>query len=116
MNPLDIYNTYFKGRVSYGYFMNVWTGSYWKTVHMDVYTEENRNYYKLCGNERSYRKMNLTDDQIMELRKRYVDETAEEIYESVAADCSLSSFRGMLSGNSYKHLPYYDKKKKEWVN
>ena len=110
-NPDEIYDIY-KNIVSQSYFYNLWEGKSWPNVHMDVYTEENKFYYKnLVQPHVDYR---FTDEEVMMYRQRYVNETAEEIYNSSAIPCKFNSFKGVLSGATYKHLPIYNKKKKVW--
>ena len=115
-DPNFIYNTYYKGIISYGQFFNIWEGNTWPFVHMDVYTEENKKYYKDLINNCEKEVTNFSDEEIMRFRKRYVNETAEEIYNSENIGCKFNTFRMILSGDSYKHLPIYSKKKKCWIN
>lgn len=118
-NPNEVYNQY-KNRVSISYFFNLWRGATWTNVHMDVYTDENKEYYKNLLNESSYKSsynsVKFTDEEVMYFRKRYVNETAEQIYNSISTECKFNTFKCLLTGQSYKHLPIYDKKNKMWVN
>ena len=83
---------------------------------MDVYTEENRQYYKngcFCNNQHN----TFTDDEVIEFRKRYVNESAVEIYNSLPENkCTVESFKQILFGRFYSHLPIYDKRQKKWTN
>lgn len=116
MDPNLIYNTYFKGFISYNSFFTIWEGKTWKNVHMDVYTEANKAFYKSIINNLPEKDMtNFSDEEVMRFRSRYVNETAEEIYESERLSCKFNTFRAILSGTSYKHLPVYNKRKKAWI-
>lgn len=96
-----------KTDISESYFNSLWQGQHWTTVHMDVYTPENLEYY--IG-----RKLSL--DEVYELRKRYVNETLEEIYESVKDRISLSTLKHILYGDRYKSVPVYHKSTQTWLN
>lgn len=120
-NPQIVYENHYKDKISLTYFYNVWEGKSWENIHMDVYNADNRYYYKNLINDPSYRKKKETsyrfsDEEVLYYRQRYVNETAEEIYNSIAVDSTLSAFKSMLNGNSYKHIPIYLKKKKIWIN
>ena len=58
----------------------------------------------------------LTDEEVMNCRKRYINETAKEIYQDYKDRLSYQTLQAILWGRSYKHLPVYSKKKKEWIN
>ncbi len=81
----------------------------------EVYTPENKKYYitEGCRGEKSS-SAKLTDAEVMTARKRYVNETAEEIYPEYADRISLSAFKKLLWGYTYKNLPIYSKKEKRW--
>ena len=115
-NPEEIYNNNYYGIISLTSFFNIWEGRVWPNIHMDVYTEENKEYYKSNIQKNTNKiRTHYTDEEIMNFRKRYINETAEEIYKSIGATCGLNTFKGIVSGQSYKHLPIYCKKKKEWI-
>ena len=115
-DPKIVYQNYYKDRISLTYFYNVWEGKSWPNIHMDVYTKENKEHYKNLPKNKEFATKRYTDEEVLELRKRYVNETAEEIYNSLTVDSSLNTFKSMLNGNSYKHVPIYDKKNKVWKN
>ena len=113
IDPNIVYNKY-KDKISISYFFNLWEGKSWYNIHMDVYTEENKSFYKNYSKPHSdYR---FTDEEVMLYRYRYVNESADEIYNSIRTDVTFSGFKGMLTGATYKHLPIYHKKQKKWIN
>lgn len=57
----------------------------------------------------------FTDEEVLFLREQYVNEQAEVLYKDYENRCALTTFRGMLSGGTYKHLPIYKKREKKWV-
>lgn len=112
----DVYKE-FSNKISFNTFVNIWTGVTWTDIKPEVFTEENKQYYiyeNSIGENSPYAA--LSDKEVVECRKRYVKETARQIYEDYKERLSYTSFQGILIGNSYKHLPIYSKKKKEWIN
>ena len=57
----------------------------------------------------------FSNAEVTAIRKRYVVEEAAVIYKDYKDRCALSTFRGILSGSAYKHLPIYKKRQKRWV-
>lgn len=113
-DPEAIYRSYFMTKISLATFFTIWEGKTWNEVHMDVYTEDNKAYYKsLNHNRKEY--TNFSDDEIMRFRQRYVNESAIDIYKSEGITCRFNTFRYILTGGSYKHLPIYNKNKKVWI-
>lgn len=103
---IDIYQEY-KDKLSESSFNSLWQGQYRTNIHMDVYIQENLNYY--IGKR-------FTDEEVYNFRKRYVNETAESIYQDVKDRCSFSTFKKILYGERYKNVMYYDKTNKIWKN
>lgn len=56
----------------------------------------------------------LSDEEVLELRKRFVNESLSEIYQNYKTKISFSSLKKILYGNSFKNLPIYKKNKKAW--
>lgn len=116
MKKYDVYEK-FKDKISKYYFSNLWEGYSWNNIHMDVYTESNINYYKReTSIGQNSTKSVFTDEEVVELRKRYVNESAREIYESVKDRCELQTLQMVLWGRHYSNLPIYDKRNKKWIN
>lgn len=112
----DVYAE-FADRISYNTFINIWTGTTWCHIKPEVYTEENKKYY-IYENSTGDKSPTaaFTNEEVMECRRRYVNETARQIYQDYKDRVTLNSFKEILMGNSYKNLPVYNKKKKEWIN
>ena len=81
----------------------------------EVYNAENKAYYKKKGRFQPG-DGNLSDAEVIELRKRYVNETAEQIWQDYKNLYTLGSFKQVLQGVKYKHLPIYKKQQKKWIN
>ena len=107
----------FKDKVSFDSFAAIWDGRTWKDIKQEVYTEENKNYYMYHATDGENSDFaSLTDEEVMKCRTRYIKETAKEIYKDYASKISYQAFQAMLWGRTYKNLPIYSKKKKEWLN
>lgn len=103
--------------MSYSGFQKVWDGITWIGIMDEVYTQENKNYYHHCTALKGEQNgnANFTDNEIVEIRKYYVDHTLKETFEKFHKENqSLASFNSAVTKN-YKHLPYYSKVKKQWV-
>lgn len=112
----SVYEKY-KNKVTESYFSNIWAGISWPNIHYDVYTIENLNYYKKGTSlGENGAKAVFTDQEVIELRKRYVNESAKSIYESVKEKCGFQTLQQILWGRHYSHLPIYDKRNKIWIN
>lgn len=57
----------------------------------------------------------LTKEDVYTIRKRYVHETLPEIYEDFKEKISFSGFKKVCYGVTWKHIPSYKKRRKEWV-
>ena len=114
-NVKDVYENY-KDKISYNYFLNIWEGRSWKHIMPEVFTEGNKIYYKQqtsLGENSS--KAIFTDEEVLHLRERYINETAREIYESVKDRCSFQTLQQILWGRYYSYIKFYDKRKKKWI-
>lgn len=112
----DVYEEY-KDIISFGYFQNVWQGRSWAHIMPEVFTKENKEYYiyqnSNGGNGASAQ---FSDEEVIKIRERYVNESAKQIYEDYKNRVSYQTFQAMLWGRSYKTLPIYKKKEKKWIN
>ena len=112
----DVYEEY-KDIISFGYFQNVWQGRSWAHIMPEVFTKENKQYYIYQNSNGSNgASAQFTDKEVIEIRKRYVNESAKQIYEDYKNRVSYQTFQAMLWGRSYKTLPIYKKKEKKWIN
>lgn len=112
----EVYKKY-ADKISFDTFASVWDGTTWSHVMPEVYTEENLLYYsrQATNGENSYTAI-LSDNEVREIRRRYVTETAKQIYEDYKDRLSYQTLQQILWGRHYKHLPIYSKKKKQWIN
>lgn len=106
-----------KHKVSWRGFEKVWNNETWPHVMPEVYTEENMNYYK--HEAKSVPQVRaFSDEEVMEFRRRYVNESIKDIYESINGQerCVYGTFESIVCGSSYTHLPIYKKKEQKWIN
>jgi len=112
----DVYKE-FENKISFGYFQNLWQGRSWSHVMSEVFTEANKQYYIYQNSQGSNGvSAQFTDEEVIQLRHRYVNETAKKIYEDYKDRVSYQTFQAMLWGRSYSTLPIYKKKEKKWIN
>ena len=114
----NIYDTYFSNKISYRGFEKIWSGITWKHIMPEVFSEENKNYYKTTakgniGENNSFTKVN--DKIVNEMRKEYQEKSISEIAEKYKDILSYSAVERILLGITYKHLPKYKKKENKWI-
>ena len=116
MRRRDVYQK-FQDKISFDGFASIWDGSTWKDIKMEVYTDENKNFYKYHATDGSNSiNAKFTNEEVMMMRKRYVNEDARSIYQDYKDKCSYNTLQQILWGRTYKDLPIYKKKTKTWVN
>lgn len=116
MRRRDVYQK-FQDKISFDGFASIWDGSTWKDIKMEVYTEENKNFYKYHATDGANSdNAKFSNKEILQMRERYVNENARSIYEDFKDRCSYQTLQAILWGRTYKDLPIYKKKQKVWVN
>lgn len=112
----DVYEQY-KHLITFNSFQNVWQGRSWKYIMPEVFTKENKQYYIYENSKGSKSNVAaLTNEEVITARKRYVNETAKQIYQDYKNKLSYQTFQQILWGRRYKNLPIYKKKQKQWIN
>lgn len=112
----EVYENY-KDIISFSYFQNLWQGQSWAHIMPEVFTKENKEYYTYQNSKGSNGALaKFTDDEVINIRKRYVNENAKKIYEDYKDRISFQSFQQILWGRYYSELPIYKKKEKKWIN
>ena len=108
----------FKDKTSWANFQSIWQGKTWSYIMPEVYTEENKAWYKTqnsLGENGS--SSAFSNDEVMYFRQKYVNLSAKEIYEQEKLQdrIAYTSFQKILWGESYKKdIPVYKKSKKQW--
>lgn len=114
----EVYILY-KDKISFSGFCHVWDGSRWKEIMPEVYSEENKKFHReksYYGKGEKNSNSKLTDEEVIRIRQRYVNETALEIWQDYRELYTLGSFKQILGGTKYSHLPIYKKSKGVWIN
>ena len=109
----------FNDKITFDGFCHVWDGSRWKNIMPEVFTKENKEYHKnktrfIKGENHPSSK--LTDEEVLLIRTRYKTETAEQIWQDYKNKYTLGSFKQILTGVKYSHLPIYKKNQGRWIN
>ena len=117
-NRDEVYENY-KDKITKNGFYSIWQGRRWTSIMPEVYSEENKTFHKnkakfLPGG--NHPGAYLTDEEVIKIRERYVNETAKQIWEDYKDKYSLGSFKQILIGVKYSHLPIYKKVEKRWIN
>ena len=112
----------YEDKITFNSFQSVWQGRSWSTVMPEVFTEENKNWYK-AGQSRI--EPSLTPEEVYEYRKYYMNHTRDEVYEKMFQEkgtnlVKKSTFFKILVGdvreNSiYNKVPLYKKTTKQWI-
>lgn len=119
-SPKQIYEEYFKDKITKSQFQGVWQGRSWKSVMPEVFTEENKQYYI---SEQNKNKALLTKDEVFQYRKYYITHTMKQTYELFKQEkgdlLKQRTFEKIITGDVrsesiYKEVPVYKKKLKRW--
>lgn len=112
----EVYKKY-KDKITFQSFQNLWQGKSWAHIMPEVFTEENKQYYK-TGQSKGEQgaSAKFTDNEVIAIRKRYVTESAKDIYNDYKDRISYQAFQQILWGRYYSELPIYKKKEKKWIN
>lgn len=112
----DVYPEY-EDKITFNAFASVWDGTSWSHVMPEVFSEENKQYYmKQATNGELSPKAKFSNEEVLELRKLYVNHTAKELYPNYKNKITFDSFQKLLWGHSYKDLPLYKKKERRWID
>ena len=112
----DVYEEY-KDKITFQYFQNLWQGRAWNHIMPEVFTEENKKYYTSQTSQgENSSSARFSNEEVIQIRQRYVNESAKQIYEDYKDRASYQSFQMILWGRYYKELPIYKKKEKKWIN
>ena len=112
----DVYKQY-QDKITFQSFQNLWQGRSWAHIMPEVFTEENKQYYKTeTGKGELGPGAKLSNNEVINIRKRYVNETAKSIYNDYKDRISYQTLQQILWGRYYSELPIYKKKEKKWIN
>lgn len=105
-----------KSKITWNSFEGIFEGRTWKHVKPEVLTDENKQYYATqATNGENSSTAKFTNEEVLKLRNEYVSHTAKELYtEEYQKRIAYQGFQRILSGETYKELPFYSKKHKQW--
>jgi group I intron endonuclease len=119
-SPSKFYEKYFKDKITKSQFQSVWQGRSWTSIMPEVYTEENKRYYR-AGLTQT--KALLTKEEVLSYRTYYIDHTGNEVYKKFLEEkgniLKETTFKKILTGDVrdgsiYKEVPVYKKSLKRW--
>lgn len=112
----DVYEK-FKDKITFGSFQNIWQGKSWGHIMPEVFTQENKEYYIFHNSQgEKGNSAQFSNEEVIAIRKRYVNENAKQIYEDYKDRVKYQTFQAILWGRTYSTLPIYKKKEKKWIN
>ena len=116
MRRREVYKK-FQDKITFGSFATIWDGRTWKNIKMEVYTQENLDFYKYHATDGANSdKAKFTAEEVLQMRQRYVNEDARSIYNDFKDRCKYNTIQQILWGRTYKDLPIYKKKQKTWIS
>lgn len=110
----------FKDKITFSSFQYVWQGRSWVYIMPEVYTEENKKYYKSGINRKTAL---LTEEEVLKYRTYYINHTGEDTFKYMVKEKGAimkeNTFKKILIGdlkqnNAYKDVPIYKKSTKCW--
>lgn len=107
-NKNEVYEE-FSDRLSVGGFHKIWLGENWRNVHMDVYTEENRQYYLFQRNSHpgsSNGNAKLTEEMVKDIRiKKKEGMNRNDVYKEYKfTGITEQSFKQVWCNQSWKTI------------
>jgi hypothetical protein len=106
----------YSNRISYSAFEKIWEGVTWKGIMDYVYTEENKNKQNCFKSNKGSKNGNAiySEEEVLNIRKYYTNHSLLDTYNKYGnKSTSKESFSGLIA-HSYKHIPIYSKKRKQW--
>lgn len=100
-------------KVTFTTFQAIWQGKTWTHIMPEVFTPENKAYYRKGGTSTDI----FSEEDVVNYRTLYMTKTADEIYDIdpvAATKVTIQSFKKMLSGLTYIDYPFYSKTNKKW--
>ena len=113
----EIWEEKFKDKITYQYFRNLWQGTNWSYVMPEVFTEENKNYYRHKSITPGKKTNKFSDEEVIQIRKENKKIGVSQLYQKYGKSrVSFSAFEKMLRGPNYGHIPSREKLWEEGSN
>ena len=105
----------FSNKISFSAFEKIWEWKTWKSIGLEYKNKPDASILKVRNGETNGNAI-YTDDEVLQFRMFYVTHTLQETYNTFGINRSKTkeSFRSIIDGGSYKHIPVYSKVKKCW--
>lgn len=92
----------FKDKIGISGFRKIWNGYSWQDIHMDVYTTENKDFYKYIRNSKSSN--NVPKEKILDIRRRAKQgESLNSIYQDYK-EIPKQNFTNIYRNKTYQHI------------
>lgn len=102
----EVYEQY-KDKIGKSGFHKIWNGDTWTRIHMDVYTQENKDFHTLVRNSHpgkgTGKRLSLNEIRIVRERKRN-GESLEQIFVDFKEKVSRDVFRKIYNEETYKFI------------
>lgn len=102
----EVYSLY-KDRINFTGFHKIWTGTTWKNIMMDVYTEENKKFHlhNTGQSGSSNGKAKLNEKQVYDIRLRKKNgESFDNVYEDYSHLLTKGSFQCVWYNQNWKNI------------
>lgn len=105
----------YSDKISFSAFEKIWEWRSWKNIGMEYKNKPDASILKIHNGETNGNSI-YTDDEVLHFRMFYVTHSLQETYNTfgIYRSKNKESFRPIIDGGSYKHLPVYSKVKKCW--
>lgn len=99
----DVYQE-FSDRIGKSGFKKIWNGTTWTDIHMDVYTQDNKDFFNYFRNSKSS-KNTFTLEEVVKVRTELANgKKWEDIYQQQYSHIDKQIFRNMCFNKTYKHV------------
>lgn len=119
----EVWEKYFQNKISESRFRVVFRGDAWSHIMPEVFSEQNNDYYYdycrwnwMCNNQQGEhnKKAIVTELDVIKIRALYTQKERKEIFQLFPL-YSERTITSIISGQNWKHLPIYQKRKKCWI-
>lgn len=105
----------YSDKISFSAFEKIWEWRTWKNIGLEYKNKPDASIMKVRNGETNGNAI-YTDDEVLQFRMFYINHTLQQTYNTFGINRSKSkeSFRMIIDGGTYKHIPIYSKIKKCW--
>lgn len=104
VNINDAYSKY-SGKITIHGFKSVWNGNSWKSIHMDVYTPENREWHRINFDRITNHSRVVSDDDIRKIRDiRNTTSLPRAEILKMFPKININTFNDIWYDRTFKHI------------